>query len=750
MNVCGIAQYVKQAPSPAPAGGAVRAGGGRAPGRRALAGAPRRSAGRTAGRGPSLGGPRASPGPRSPRSCPAPSRAPSPASSRAPPAPAPPPPPGAAAAGRGRGGGASGGRGSGHPRGSRWWSGDPGAARFLPERAGARAPGRLGVGAQPGGARESAGRALELTSTDMPVLSEDSGLHETLALLTSQLRPDSNHKEEMGFLRDVFSEKSLSYLMKIHEKLRYYERQSPTPVLHSAMALAEDVMEELQAASVHSDERELLQLLSTPHLRAMLMVHDTVAQKNFDPVLPPLPDNIDEDFDEESVKIVRLVKNKEPLGATIRRDEHSGAVVVARIMRGGAADRSGLVHVGDELREVNGIAVLHKRPDEISQILAQSQGSITLKIIPATQEEDRLKDSKVFMRALFHYNPREDRAIPCQEAGLPFQRRQVLEVVSQDDPTWWQAKRVGDTNLRAGLIPSKQFQERRLSYRRATGTLPSPQNLRKPPYDQPCDKEACDCEGYLKGHYVAGLRRSFRLGRRERLGSPQEGKASVVAESPELLTYEEVTRYQHQPGERPRLVVLIGSLGARLHELKQKVVAENPQHFGVAVPHTTRPRKSHEKEGVEYHFVSKQAFEADLHHNKFLEHGEYKENLYGTSLDAIQSVMAKNKVCLVDVEPDALQQLRTSEFKPYVIFVKPAIQEKKTPPMSPTCEDTATPLDEEQQEMAASAAFIDQYYGHLVDSVLVKQDLQSAHSQLRVLLEKLSKDTHWVPVSWVR
>lgn len=46
------------------------------------------------------------------------------------------------------------------------------------------------------------------------------------------------------------------------------------------------------------------------------MVHDTVAQKNFDPVLPPLPDNIDEDFEEESVKIVRLVKNKEPLVCT--------------------------------------------------------------------------------------------------------------------------------------------------------------------------------------------------------------------------------------------------------------------------------------------------------------------------------------------------------------------------------------------------------------------------------------------------
>lgn len=585
----------------------------------------------------------------------------------------------------------------------------------------------------------------------MPILSEDSGLHETLALLTSQLRPDSNHREEMGFLRDVFSEKSLSYLMKIHEKLRYYERQSPTPVLHSAMALAEDVMEELQAASVHSDERELLQLLSTPHLRAVLMVHDTVAQKNFDPVLPPLPDNIDEDFEEESVKIVRLVKNKEPLGATIRRDEHSGAVVVARIMRGGAADRSGLVHVGDELREVNGIAVLHKRPDEISQILAQSQGSITLKIIPATQEEDRFKDSKVFMRALFHYDPREDRAIPCQEAGLPFQRRQVLEVVSQDDPTWWQAKRVGDTNLRAGLIPSKQFQERRLSYRRTTGTLPSPQNFKKPPYDQPCDKETCDCDGYFKGHYVAGLRRSFRLGCRERLGGSQEAKVPTGAESQVLLTYEEVARYQHQPGERPRLVVLIGSLGAHLHELKQRVVAEDPQQFAVAVPHTTRPRKSHEIDGVEYHFVSKQAFEADVHHNKFLEHGEYKENLYGTSLEAIQAVMAKNKVCLVDVEPEALRHLRTPEFKPYVIFVKPAIQERrKTPPVSPDSEDIASSLDEQQQEMAASAAFIDQHYGHLIDTVLVRQDLQEACSQLRAVIETLSKDTSWVPISWVR
>lgn len=56
----------------------------------------------------------------------------------------------------------------------------------------------------------------------------------------------------------------------------------------------------------------------------------------------------------------------------------------------------------------------------------------------------------------------------------------------------------------------------------------------------------------------AGLRRSFRLGCRERLGGSQEAKVPAGAESQELLTYEEVARYQQQPGERPRLVVLIG------------------------------------------------------------------------------------------------------------------------------------------------------------------------------------------------
>uniref|UniRef100_A0A3P8PJ74 Membrane protein, palmitoylated 3b (MAGUK p55 subfamily member 3) n=1 Tax=Astatotilapia calliptera TaxID=8154 RepID=A0A3P8PJ74_ASTCA len=537
----------------------------------------------------------------------------------------------------------------------------------------------------------------------MPIVSASTGLHEILALLTSQLHPDANHKEDLVFLKDVFSEKSIGYLMKIHEKLKQYEKHSPTPVLHSASCLAEDVTEELQNGPLEDDEQELLLLLSTPHLKAVLSAHDTVAQKKFDPVLPPLPDDLDDDLEEESVKIVRLVKNKEPLGATIRRDEATGAVIVARIMRGGAADRSGLVHVGDELREVNGNLITHKRPDEISQILSQSQGSITLKIIPAVADDDKMKESKVYIRALFDYTPFEDKATPCQEAGLPFKRGDVLQVVSQEDPTWWQAKRVGDCNLRA---------------------LASSLCIR------------------------SSLRRSFRY-RKDRQGSPGEAH-TPDANHTEFLIYEEVAQYFPRPGERPRLITLIGSLGARIAELKQKVIAENLRRYGLAVPHTTRARKSHEREGVEYHFISKAAFEADIQNGKFIEYGEYKENLYGTSLDSIHRVLDQNKVCLVDVQPEALKTLRTAEFKPYVIFVRPRIGDGQGKQFGSSSSLSVAVTDDDLQEMKQSAEQMDECYGHWVDYVLVKEDPASALAELQVVLEKVQMEPQWVPASWVR
>ena len=56
-------------------------------------------------------------------------------------------------------------------------------------------------------------------------------------------------------------------------------------------------------------------------------------------------------------------------GATIQRAEETGVIRIARVMHGGAADRSGLIHMGDEVHEVNGVPVCGKPPDEVVNIL---------------------------------------------------------------------------------------------------------------------------------------------------------------------------------------------------------------------------------------------------------------------------------------------------------------------------------------------------------------------------------------------
>ena len=56
-------------------------------------------------------------------------------------------------------------------------------------------------------------------------------------------------------------------------------------------------------------------------------------------------------------------------GATIKAEEETGRILIARVMHGGAADRSGLISVGDEVIEVNGVNVEGQTPNDVLKIL---------------------------------------------------------------------------------------------------------------------------------------------------------------------------------------------------------------------------------------------------------------------------------------------------------------------------------------------------------------------------------------------
>lgn len=86
---------------------------------------------------------------------------------------------------------------------------------------------------------------------------------------------------------------------------------------------------------------------------------------------------------------------------------------------------------------------------------------------------------------------------------------------------------------------------------------------------------------------------------------------------------------------------------------------------------TSRLPRPGELNGKDYHFVSREQMNEDIQAGKFIEYGEYKGNLYGTNAESVTSLVNAGYVCLLSPHYQALKMLRTSQLKPYVIYIKP-------------------------------------------------------------------------------
>ncbi|XP_018349885.1 PREDICTED: MAGUK p55 subfamily member 7 isoform X3 [Trachymyrmex septentrionalis] len=526
-------------------------------------------------------------------------------------------------------------------------------------------------------------------------------------------------EEEFGFLSELLQSKELNALVHVHNKiLNNVKDDKFFPVLSNSMDIDVEVLDLLSTKThVSSDCKELFHLLQKPHIQGLLCAHDAVAQKDYYPRLPDIPLEVDED--EETVKIVQLVKSNEPLGdagvepivgATIKTCEITGKIVIARIMHGGAADRSGLIHVGDEVCEVNGISVEGKTPSFVLHILQNSEGTITFKIVPADSKSG-IRESKVRVKAHFSYVAADDPYIPCKEAGLDFVKGDVLHIVSQDDAYWWQARREGDRNMRAGLIPSRALQERRILLERKEKEKEKPEedNIKNDDFDRE-----------------------------------------------EVPTYEEVAKLYPRPGlYRP--VVLIGPPGVGRNELKRRLIATDTEKYKTPVPYTSRPPRPGEINGKEYHFMTREKMEEDIEAGKFIEYGEYKGNLYGTSSESVSSLVNAGYVCLLSPHYQALKMLRTPQLRPYVIYVKPptfeVLKDTRNEARARSTFDESNSrgfTDEEFHEILHSAERIEFLYSHLFDEVIVNADLSMTFEQLINAIHRVESEPLWVPASWVQ
>ncbi|XP_072300090.1 MAGUK p55 subfamily member 4-like [Eucyclogobius newberryi] len=561
-------------------------------------------------------------------------------------------------------------------------------------------------------------------------------------------------------LRELLSAPWLSALLKIYESLQQFQRLRPGPLLPFSAGLSNDIMCEMSKVQRPSAEaRELFRILCSPHVKALLWSHDTVAQQDFGPVLEPLPDDLPDD--EEAVRVVCLVKNNQPLGATIKRDEKTGRIYIARVIHGGLADRSGLLHTGDLLLEVNGNPVADLEPEQVIQILVESQGTILFKVIP-NPSQSCSSQKPVYMRAMVDYCPLEDSSIPCPAAGVRFGRTDVLEVVDQSDGQWWQARRLPCTGSCAGLIPSasnlkSKQREQWWCQPLQTHTCIKPQNDQIQIDDQnfAADLEDLTMDDMDKQH-IAGFLQSFRYWRRSSLRRRRQSCSSCCPGNSALATpYEEVTLYQRPLQDTHRLIVLVGASGVGVNELRKRLIRINPLIFQGPVPHTTRPMRADEQTGREYHFVTREQFDHMLSNHRLVEHGEYGAHLYGTSFDAMEEVLQQGRTCVIDVEPSSVQSLRTKTLKPFVIFVKvpdsDKLRETRREAQILTGRGHSRKFTEEDfVELEETSKLIEVKYRQYFDSVLVNENLHESCLQLCSIVQHVQDQELWVPVSWTR
>ncbi|VFV36782.1 calcium calmodulin-dependent serine protein kinase, partial [Lynx pardinus] len=557
-------------------------------------------------------------------------------------------------------------------------------------------------------------------------------------------------EKDLDFLHSVFQDQHLHTLLDLYDKINTKSSPQIRNPPSDAVQRAKEVLEEISCYPENNDAKELKRILTQPHFMALLQTHDVVAHEVYSDealrVTPPptspylngdSPESANGDMDMENVTRVRLVQfqknTDEPMSLHRWGRSRKGSLVSAEQNRAW-----GTLHVGDEIREINGISVANQTVEQLQKMLREMRGSITFKIVPSyrTQSSSCERDSpstsrqspanghsstnnsvsdlpsttqpkgrQIYVRAQFEYDPAKDDLIPCKEAGIRFRVGDIIQIISKDDHNWWQGKLENSKNGTAGLIPSPELQEWRVACIAMEKTKQEQQ-------------ASCTWFGKKKKQYK----------------DKYLAKHNAVFDQLDLVTYEEVVKL---PAFKRKTLVLLGAHGVGRRHIKNTLITKHPDRFAYPIPHTTRPPKKDEENGKNYYFVSHDQMMQDISNNEYLEYGSHEDAMYGTKLETIRKIHEQGLIAILDVEPQALKVLRTAEFAPFVVFIA-------APTITPGLNE-----DESLQRLQKESDILQRTYAHYFDLTIINNEIDETIRHLEEAVELVCTAPQWVPVSWV-
>ncbi|XP_064575823.1 disks large homolog 2 isoform X29 [Zonotrichia leucophrys gambelii] len=430
----------------------------------------------------------------------------------------------------------------------------------------------------------------------------------------------------------------------------------------------------------------------------------------------------------EPRKII-LHKGSTGLGFNIVGGEDGEGIFVSFILAGGPADLSGELQRGDQILSVNGIDLRGATHEQAAAALKGAGQTVT--IIAQYQPEEYARfEAKIhdlreqmmnhsmssgsgslrtnqkrslYVRAMFDYDKSKDSGLPSQ--GLSFKYGDILHVINASDDEWWQARRVtleGDSE-EMGVIPSKRRVERKERARLKTVKFNAKPGV-------------IDAKGDIPG-----------------LGDDGYGTKTLRGQEDCIFSYEPVTR---QEINYTRPVIILGPMKDRIND---DLISEFPDKFGSCVPHTTRPKRDYEVDGRDYHFViSREQMEKDIQEHKFIEAGQYNDNLYGTSVQSVRFVAERGKHCILDVSGNAIKRLQVAQLYPIAIFIKPKSWE-------PLMEMNKRLTEEQAKKTYDRAIKLEQEFGEYFTAIVQGDSLEDIYNQCKLVIEEQSGPFIWIP-----
>ena len=182
------------------------------------------------------------------------------------------------------------------------------------------------------------------------------------------------------------------------------------------------------------------------------------------------------------------------------------------------------------------------------------------------------------------------------------------------------------------------------------------------------------------------------------------------------------------------MIVLSSPSGAGKTTLAKKL-QKNNSNFHISISHTTRPPRSNETDGKDYHFVNKEKFEKLVKGGNFYEHAPIFGIYYGTLRDPVVKYLSLGKDILFDIDWQGTQQLKKIKNLPIITFfiIPPNIQSLKNRLLQRN-QDKKQSVEERMSVFNEEISHWSEY-----NYVVVNDDLESCYEKILKIINSEKK-----------